>query len=204
MLFWFLSCLRRFSFCLRIGSSLFSVSMNTREVATCPHWSSASFLVDSFLPLCHVCILSPPWKSNGFRTHLECGLISRRFYFFPLSAISTVWSRLLQIQRHTHVECGWHNDGFPLTSTATCRSLSLIALLPPKPLTVQGHPDQYRQFSRARVPPFSFRAFPFFACSSLAPNATECLRLFHFSPVFHQNRLLFLIWCSQGLFWPPV
>lgn len=37
---------------------------------------------------------------------------------------------------------------------------------------------------------------------------TECLRLFHFGHVFpvliaHQNHLLFLIWGSQGLFWPP-
>ena len=78
----FLSRLRRFFFCLRAWSSLFSVSMNAWEVATCPHWNSTSLLVNSFLWLCRGYVLSPPWRLNGFQIPLDHGLIPVNFASF--------------------------------------------------------------------------------------------------------------------------
>lgn len=101
-----LSHLRRFSFRSCAWSSLFGVSMNARDVATCPHRNSASLLVNSFLRLCHGYVLSPPWRSNKIQIPLECALIPYQFHFFLSGAISAIKSGLLKIRRHTHVEHG--------------------------------------------------------------------------------------------------
>jgi len=101
---WFLSHLCRFSFYNYTWSSMLGVSMNAREVATHPHRNTISLLVDSFLWLCRGYILSPSWQSNRFKIPLNHGLIPCQFCFFLSGAISTIQSRLLQIQCHTHVE----------------------------------------------------------------------------------------------------
>ena len=170
MLVRFLFCHCRFTFYGYAWSSLFGVIMNAQGVATCPPLNGTSLLrrfvsliaswMRSFSTLV-VKQIPNPSKTQRIPSSIPLLLSS------VISVVRSGASRSDAIRtRFARLTCS--TDSVRSTIVFSHLYLPLVDRCMeslrscPKPLTIQGHLDQYRRFSSAQFPPSYVSVFRFF------------------------------------------